>query len=223
MEHITGILFWLIVPIAAIGGAGGVVTLLIVAAGRSERRQQREFRASIQALGLVEDPTALAHGWTFLARGTWQGVPLAVGKRPHTRMTPQGPRTSTCLEIASVANSNLGRYRLSHRFLGGRDLAPGLRTGDPAFDNYFIIASDGDQRRPASTAFSPAISLAQIPWLDERTRRLLLSSRELQELIVHERDVAVLLRWYEQDTFRNAMNLALYLARWPVGAREAYR
>lgn len=221
MPTVGEILFWLIVPIA---GSGALVTALILLAERSERLRKAKRDASLRGFGLVNDPAAVQAGWKYLSRGTWQGVALAIGERQRTRMTSEGPRTSTCLEIMTSARTSLGQYRVPHRFLGGVQAGRASMTGDAAFDHQFAVFDASNQHeRAVAGGFDSTVPVTQVPWLDDTVRGLLLSTREMQELSVHDHDISIVLRSYDHATFRAAVNIALHLALWPHGHEQAYR
>lgn len=221
MDHL-----WWLVPMFIVAGLvvlGAAFAVAIVLVFKEARRAQERWAASVAALGLVEDPTARAHGWKSLARGTWQGVPLAVGERTHTRRMSEGTGMLMCVEVASIARNNLGRFEMADK---SKDISQTAThyTGEPTLDARYIFRDQtGGASQSLPSPFSPGLPLVQVACMDQRVRQLLLKLHEMEAFIVHDTAVSVALRSRTPENLQCAVELVTYLARWPGGDSQLYR
>jgi hypothetical protein len=128
-----------------------------------------------------------------------------------------------CLEVASVARSNLGRFELADKY---RDISQNAthRTGDPVLDDRFVFRDQTPGALPSPPSpFSPALPLVQVACMDQHVRQLLLTLREMEAFIIHDATISVVLRARTPENLRCAVELVTYLARWPGGNSQLYR
>jgi len=206
-----------------------IVLVLLVCVGIVAIRRSEQSKSMVvavaQAFGLAVDNDAPSRGWKFLARGSWDGVALALGIRSRFHQTMQGRQKGLeMVELAAVCRTDLGVFEIIRGAVDDSSPAAAyrLRTGHGEFDTAFALmrpANDG-VREPISPFDTPSTT-ANVPWLDEALRGELLATSSLRSVTVSNCEVTVIANLPSSADMDRMIDIALKLAQWPLAANTA--
>lgn len=193
----------------------------IIGRGREIEQRQRQFLTALAAaFGLPESNEGIGGDLEYLARGTWNGIELALGIRPMEKLIVDGRGSLRVVEIAALGLRDLGVATLFPVDFGVRSVAsrPRVRvtTGDISFDTHFMMFCPQDESvEEGSMAFRAAPPIVDFPWLDEKTRAWILRLKAFHMLKVVHGEISIVLGTSATDADIDlALDLVLHLAGW---------
>lgn len=185
------------------------------------------LQRAVLDLGLALEPQAQAEGWHFRASGEIEDVPIVIGQWGRRRIVAGGIHRVVRIEMLTTARATLGQYVVQRRDAVGRE--PGVpyqqvvRTGDVGLDAEFTVYYNGPMEGPvADAAALENEPIGSIPWFDDEARSLFLAARP-EETVIADRNIGMILRDHDPESFPHAVALAVHLARWRGPSMHAYR